>query len=211
MKVVRVVALLSTLAAAAAIAACSSSSSGTPTPAPEGTQNAVAGPADMHCAAPYQVVSEADCFDQDAAPTDPDAGDAGLPGAYEATMYGSEGNDDHCKYHVTWESTKTAENQDVTFTIVVTSLTGAGPVTGLDQPYQGYPRASAEVYLNPTHPAPFTNQKVTATGNPGEYTIGPIQFDAPGTWTTRFHIHQECYDLVDDSPHGHAAFFVEVP
>ena len=40
---------------------------------------------------------------------------------------------------------------------------------------------------------------------------GPVQFDAPGQWTVRFHLHDNCSDEPADSPHGHAAFFIGVP
>ena len=34
---------------------------------------------------------------------------------------------------------------------------------------------------------------------------------APGKWTVRFHFNEICCDVNSDSPHGHAAFFVNVP
>ena len=40
---------------------------------------------------------------------------------------------------------------------------------------------------------------------------GPIQFDMPGRWLIRFHVYHTCLDLVNTSPHGHAAFFLNVP
>ena len=67
-----------------------------------------------------------------------------------------------------------------------------------------------EVYLNETHPAPNTNQKTTEQSG-GTYVVGPVQFDAPGQWTVRFHLHDDCSDEPKDSPHGHAAFFIGVP
>ena len=128
-------------------------------------------------------------------------------------MDGSEGNDDDCKYHVSWTSTPIAENQDVSFTVTANYLADGMPssactncpVTGLNT--QNF---YAEVYLNDTHPAPPTNEVVTP-GAAGTYTIGPIQFDAPGKWTVRFHLFELCSDVTDDSPHGHAAFYVDVP
>jgi hypothetical protein len=41
--------------------------------------------------------------------------------------------------------------------------------------------------------------------------VGPIVFDQPGKWVVRFHFFENCDDLVEDSPHGHAAFYVQVP
>ena len=46
---------------------------------------------------------------------------------------------------------------------------------------------------------------------PGVYKVGPIKFDAAGIWTVRFHFFEECGDAREDSPHGHAAFYVKVP
>ena len=48
------------------------------------------------------------------------------------------------------------------------------------------------------------------------YKVGPIRFDAAGNapghyWTVRFHLYEECNDSPEDSPHGHAAFYVSVP
>ena len=40
---------------------------------------------------------------------------------------------------------------------------------------------------------------------------GAVAFDAPGEWTVRFHIQEQCDDICDDSPHGHAAFHLTVP
>jgi len=127
--------------------------------------------------------------------------DAGA-GTFGDTMNNAEGDDDDCKYHVKWTSTPVCEGTGgVTFTVTATKkadgswLTGAGP--------------DAEVFLNDTHPSPSAG-KSTETG-PGVYTMGPIQFDAPGKWTVRFHFYGECDDGPADSPHGHAAFFVNVP
>ena len=168
----------------------------------------VAGSADMHCVGvDPQSTSQADC--QFRPPPDaelpPDAqGTTGpdAPPEFGATMYGTEGDDDDCKYHVTWSSTPIYENDDVYFTVVATALIDNSAVTGAN--------IFAEVYLNDTHPAPPTNQ-VAVESPVGTYKIGPIQFDAPGEWTVRFHLFENCLDYADDSPHGHAAFFLDVP
>ena len=60
-------------------------------------------------------------------------------------MYGSAGNDDDCKYHVTWTATPIYENYDVYFTVVATFLTDNTPVMGAN--------IYAEVFLNDTHAA----------------------------------------------------------
>jgi hypothetical protein len=144
----------------------------------------------------------------------PDAGGGGAGGGtgaggsgggapeYGATMYGSEGDDDDCKYHVHWSSTPIAENRDITFTVSATKKTDNSPLTGASP--------LAEVYLNSMHPAPNTNQ-TAVEGPAGTYKVGPIRFDAPGRWTVRFHFFENCVDLLPTSPHGHAAFYVDVP
>ncbi len=160
------------------------------------------GSADTHCVGQDpQSTSQADCQFRpppDAAGTMPPDGVS----AYGATMYGTEGDDDDCKYHVTWTSTPIYENDDVYFTVVATALVDNSAVTGAN--------IYAEVYLDDTHPAPPTNQ-TTQESPIGTYKVGPIQFDAPGQWTVRFHLFENCIDYADDSPHGHAAFYLDVP
>lgn len=203
------------LATCALVVACSSSTSDTPpaTTAPS-TAAAVAGAADTHCAGkPVVVASQAACHveadaghaGEDAGHThDTDAGeaDAGAPAdEYPATLFGSEGDDDDCKYHVKWQATAVAVGSEVTFTVVATNRNDSSPVAGA-KPY-------AEIFLSDTHPAPNTAVKTTET-SPGTYTIGPVKFDAAGKWTVRFHFNDECTDS-EESPHGHVAFFVNVP
>ncbi len=193
---------------AATIAACTTKND---TPAVSTTTAAaVAGPADTHCGTKVQTVSAASCKAVTAKrrtrePQDSDAGDAGTgqgEDQYPATMYNSEGDDDDCKYHVTWASSSVAQNADVTFSVTAKKKSDGTPVTG------AAPRL--EVFLTDTHPAPNTVQVPTETA-PGAYTVGPIRFDAKGAWTVRFHLNEDCSDLQDDSPHGHAAFYVTVP
>jgi len=118
------------------------------------------------------------------------------------THPGTIAYDDDCKYQVSWSATPIRENADVTFTIVVTDLSTQGPLTGAN-PY-------IEAFLSSTHPGD-TASAVTKESPPGTYSIGPVHFDAPGTWTVRYHLFGDCTDASDESPHGHAAFFVEVP
>jgi YtkA-like len=117
-------------------------------------------------------------------------------------MYGTMGDDDDCKYHVSWTATPIYENYNVYFMVVATSLTTMQAVTGAN--------IFAEVYLNDSHTAPPTMQSAVENP-PGTYKVGPIQFDEPGTWTVRFHLFENCLDYADDSPHGHAAFYIDVP
>ncbi len=106
------------------------------------------------------------------------------------------------------------ENHDVTFTVTVTYKAAGQPnppaCAGCPVTDLATSNMVAEAYLSDTHPAPPTNQVVTP-GAPGTYTIGPIQFDAPGQWTVRFHVFELCSDAASDSPHGTAAFYVAVP
>ncbi len=184
------------------------------------------GAMDNHCTdvdggAIVQETSQASCmpvFDSgtpvDAGTSDAGASDAGSvadsgvvdagppPGEYGPTLYNQEGDDDDCKYHVKWTSTPIYEDYNVTFSATVTSRVDGSAVKGAN--------TIVEVYLNDTHPAPNTNPVTTDNGD-GSYSIGPIQFDASGQWTVRFHIFEQCDDTLDDSPHGHAAFYINVP
>jgi len=171
---------------------------------------------DTHCTAPNgtmitQITSQADCQTSNCAnegpPCSPDAGppqpDAAVPEPeFGATMFNNSGNDDDCKYFVTWTSTPIQQNTNVFFTVVATTTVAPGPATGAN--------IFAEVYLDNEHEAPPTNQAAVESP-PGTYKVGPILFDAAGAWTVRFHLNENCKDLVDDSPHGHAAFYVDVP
>jgi hypothetical protein len=171
--------------------ACSSGPSG-PVGGP------VSGAADTHCISPdggviVQPTSAASCQ-----LTSADAG----PAQYGTTLYNAEGDDDDCKYHVKFTSTAVRENTDVNFTVVATQKADGGPASGA--------KVNAEVFLNDTHPAPNSNQHTTENP-PGTFLLGPVRFDAKGQWTVRFHLHEECADVLPDSPHGHVAFYMDVP
>jgi len=58
--------------------------------------------------------------------------------------------------------------------------------------------------------APNT-RPITKIISPGVYSVGPVRFDQAGRWTVRFHFFETCLDAREDSPHGHAAFYVDVP
>jgi hypothetical protein len=125
-------------------------------------------------------------------------------------MSGTEGDDDDCKYHVSYEVSPLCENNGTYFVVKASYLTRNGaPLTGAS--------TLAEICLNDTHPGPNLDerppvgQQQVVEGPPGTYTVGPVQFDAPGKWTVRFHFNEFCCDVADSSPHGHAAFFVNVP
>lgn len=170
------------LACSALIAACSSGTPGGP----------VEGPADTHCGTTVQATDQAVCSMTGTAPEEEES----------AVLYGTEGDDDDCKYHVKWSSTDVFEDKDITFTVTVTTKSDGKPATGA--------MPVIEAYLNETHPAPNTDS-MSAEESGGTYTIGPIQFDAPGRWTVRYHFFHECTDVSEESPHGHAAFYVDVP
>jgi hypothetical protein len=175
---------------------------------PSGPQGGpVSGAADVHCTLSdggviAQPTSQAACQ------AIPDAGPPGTPDAdetktgYGDPMYGVEGDDDDCKYHMKWSSTPIYRNYDIHFTLTLTNKTDGAPATGA-APY-------IEATLNATFSAPPTDQKANETA-PGVYDIGPMQFDMPGMWLLRFHTFGTCKDLVDTSPHGHGAFYLNVP
>jgi hypothetical protein len=180
---------------------------------------AAPGAADMHCVVDgKQVVQSTDmaaCLagnldggdgvgtgSSDGGPTE-DGGDCNLALGYGPTLYGQSGSDDDCKYDVAWTSTPICENQDVYFTVKATRRTDHAPVTGA--------RIVPDVTLDCTYPILNSPASPSPESPPGTYTVGPIVFDMPGRWTVRFHFYYECYHLVPTSPHGHAAFWVDVP
>jgi hypothetical protein len=171
--------------------------------------------ADQHCGvngalAPTKVgtcVMPAAAGDDGGSNAGDDGGDDASPGVpstdYGPTLYNQDGYDDDCKYHVSFTSTPIRQNTDVTFTVTVASLDPAGPATGA--------KVYADVFLTPAHPAPLSDTKTTETPGAGIYAVGPVVFNASGRWTVRFHLNEMCSDLPADSPHGHAAFYVDVP
>ena len=184
---VRVRVHLATLAFGLALAIGCGSSEG------EGpTGGAVSGPADTHCAGMSQAVDLSVCH-ANVPPGDPD---------YGPTVYNAEADDDECKYHVKFTATPIRRDQNVTFTVTATTLADHQPAPGAN--------IDGEVFLNDTHPAPNSGQQTTEK-SAGVYDVGPIKFDAAGRWTVRFHLHHDCQDSTEDSPHGHVAFFIEVP
>jgi hypothetical protein len=198
------------------------SSSGAVADSPAGV---VIGPLDHHCVSgdggltvqtigvcdvddPGSVPSNAaSCgitFDRDAGTSDagtPDAGAADLSD-YGPTMYGSAGNDDDCKYFISWVATPIVENQGTYFTVTAVRLSDMQPATcaGI--------RADTSLSINHGAPPPADPAPEIA---PGVYKVGPIKFDTKGRWTERFHLFEECNDGPEDSPHGHAAFYIDVP
>jgi hypothetical protein len=183
-------------AAALCLFACTSTPSG-----PAG--GAVSGAQDSHCGSTKQPVSQASCQN----PPDAGATDGGKPAEdggtsdYGEPMYNQSGVEDECKYDMSWTSTPVYRDTDVTFTLTVKNRVDGTGTTKAEP--------DIEAFLDATHPAPNSGSKTTETGN-GVYTIGPIRFDRAGRWTVRFHVFDGCIDG-PTSPHGHAAFYVDVP
>jgi hypothetical protein len=181
------------------------------------TAAAVPGTADSHCVAAsgakiVQSTSSASCT--------PDA--AAFPGggtglSYGATMFGSSGDDDNCKYSVSWASTPIVVGEPVWFEVTANHLTDGSPLTGAAPLAETF-RA---LTLDPG-PASNANQNPSEIA-PGVYVVGPLLFDESNAsgeagasgilpyWTVRFHFYETCSDLLPDSPHGHAAFYLRVP
>jgi len=213
-------------------AGCSSDGAPTASTGTPGTQ--VMGALDDHCEGhPTGVSDPAACStlmssDQEAAGAGPGPGgaddDEGEGGAsatadcnsvhdadYGATLYNAEGDDDDCKYHVSWKSTPIHLNQDVTFTVTTRSKADDTPLQGIEAGQKALSRIELYVPCSPTHFPPSIDSKPTITEvSPGVYTVGPVRFDTPGRWVVRFHFYESCLDQ-ESSPHGHIAFFVDVP
>lgn len=196
--------------AAAALSGCTASSSGNDAGGPGGAGalgGPVAGPADDHCTnvTPI-VVNQASCHPANTG-TDADAG----PEEEAPILYNAEGDDDDCKYHVSFTSTPAGitVNQNVTLNVTATLL--APPLTGTPATnaaivIESY-LADNQFHVLPTSPPTAAE---TSAGS-GQYKVTPVKFDISGRWVVRFHLYEDCSDLSDDSPHGHIAFYVDVP
>ena len=209
----------------------SNNSSDGSAPVADSPAGVVIGPLDHHCVAgdgglTVQTIGVCDVDDPGSVPSnaancgvtfDRDAGVAATPDAgatdtsdagatdtsdYGPTMYGSAGNDDDCKYFISWVATPIVENQDTYFTVTAVRLSDMQPATCAG--------VRADTSLSITHGAPPPAAPAPEIA-PGVYKVGPIKFDAKGRWTERFHLFEECSDDPEDSPHGHAAFYIDVP
>jgi hypothetical protein len=127
--------------------------------------------------------------------------DAGAGDDYGDTLYGVEGIDDDCKYHVMYRVTPICQDEGTTFVITLTKTSDGKPATGA-APY-------IEATLNGLPAGVADKQKPTEKAG-GVYEVGPVVFDKPGKWVARFHFFETCADA-EDSPHGHVAFFMDVP
>lgn len=193
----------------------------------ESANGVVLGPLDHHCSkgdggqrmqtigvcqvddlssVPASPASCGVAFSQDAGasnePADAGAHDAGADTSeYGETMYGAAGNDDDCKYYLSWVATPIQQNADTYFTLTAIRLADGKPASCAG--------VRADVSLTLTHGATPPRDQAPEIA-PGVYKVGPIRFDKPGQWTVRFHLYEECNDTAEDSPHGHGAFYVKV-
>ncbi len=184
----------------AAPASCASPGAATP------------GPADMHCIADggltVQPTSAAACC----AVATTDAGTDPNACPYGDTMYGQSAGDDDCKYAVTWTSTPLCEGAGgVEFTVVAVHGGTTTPVVGAHIEPEAFLTSPGDGGCDDmsTHLSPSTFGEF-AEGPPGTYK-GRVVFDTPGAWTIRFHLNENCHDVLPTSPHGHAAFHLTVP
>lgn len=146
------------------------------------------------------TVDPAECHPDAAAEEQGDGGGDGYP----ATNCGNEADDDDCKYHVKVTSTPIIKDQDVTLTVQLTNVVGGAAVSG--NALKSMEQRTVEgVHIGPVE-ATFTE----TPANSGVYKTSPIKFDASGRWLIRFHIREDCADS-PTSPHGHIAFFIDVP
>jgi hypothetical protein len=133
---------------------------------------------------------------------------------YGAVEYNNWGADDDCKYDVSWQSTPICENQPVYFTVIATNRTDGSPLTGVELNGQLAPaNPRPDVVLDCRYPIPNMPMPRDPSPDvgPGTYVVGPIVFDRKGRWVLRFHFSEECNDFSPESPHGHIAFYVDVP
>lgn len=161
----------------------------------------VSGDVDRHCrdtdGNPIVQATRAEaCMDSSG------AGGAAAEEEEQLTLFNAEGDDDDCKYHVAFSASCVERNRDVTLTLQANNRSDDAAVVGATP--------TTEIYLSDTHLAPNTKPK-TVVVEPGVYEIGPVRFDEPGRWTVRFHLFEECLDAREESPHGHVAFYVDVP
>ncbi len=131
---------------------------------------------------------------------------------YGVTNFGTSAADDDCKYDVSWTSTPICENGNVYFTVTAKKRAGAdgAPALSDEPPLLGAAVDAEVVHSDCMTIAPNTCQTTVEQGG-GVYKVGPIQFDKSGKWSVRFHFNECCSDDPEDSPHGHAAFWVNVP
>lgn len=134
--------------------------------------------------------------------------------AYGDTLYNSAGKDDDCKYRVSWTSTPIRKGEAVTFTVTTSNLETGEPLEGigsLTKSAGALTRVEPYIPCESTHFAPPADFSAPITETlPGVYEVGPIVFDKSARWALRLHFYEACFDT-ETSPHGHVAFFIDVP
>ena len=187
----------------------------------------VSGAVDSHCGSTVVTVDPSTCSGDTGEGGAADVGDGASAGGasaggatdcnqthdaeYGDTLYGSEGDDDDCKYHAAWTSTPIRLNEDVTLTLTTSDLATQMPLVALADGKTPLTRLDVYEPCNPDRRGPSQNYTPTITQtSPGIFSAGPVKFDQSGRWVVRFHLYEQCVDG-DVSPHGHIAFFVDVP
>jgi hypothetical protein len=156
----------------------------------------VTGAQDDHCMGTFVTVDPAQCS--------ADGGDSGGGSDYGDTMSNSTGYDDDCKYFVSFTVAGGAcVGTDNFFTVTLEDATTKAPITGATG-------VRPEVVLTKNGTPVNTSSSHTTQMSGGQNNIGPIHFPSSGHNTVRFHFFEDCTDA-EASPHGHAAFFVNVP
>jgi hypothetical protein len=162
----------------------------------------VAGAQDNHCfddgGAEFLTVDPAMCT--------VDAGmDTGGGDDFGDTMFNTSGNDDDCKYAVSYSITGggICVGADTFFVVTLKDATTNSLVGGASA-------VRPEVFMTSSGAPVNTSASTTTETSTGVYKIGPIKFTSAGNYTVRFHFYEDCTDT-PTSPHGHAAFFVNVP
>jgi len=133
---------------------------------------------------------------------------------YGETHFNASSADDDCKYQVSWTSTPIRKGEAVTFTVTMKSKATGAPLERIasQEPTAGaLSRVEPYIPCDPTHLPPVADLRASIKETaPGVFSVGPIVFDRSARWAVRFHIYEECVDS-ESSPHGHVAFFVDVP
>ncbi|TNF38394.1 MAG: hypothetical protein EP329_00565 [Deltaproteobacteria bacterium] len=157
---------------------------------PEG--GPVAGDADLHCGTKVVVLAPDACTAED------DGGPAEVD-----PRYNGEGEDDDCKYHVTWTATNACFEADAYFEITLSSRFGNAPQVG------AAPRIEGHLANDVGHTLVDADQRSVELGG-GRYRVGPVRFDATGEWVVTFHLYEDC-NHTESSPRGSISFLVDVP
>jgi len=119
--------------------------------------------------------------------------------------YNDSAADDDCKYDASFSTSCLELNKPVTLTLKLRQRASGDLGKGASP-------GSPEIFLadSPQHISP-SNMITAIEGPSGQYAIKNVIFDVPGRWVVRFHYFESCSDVPADSPHGHVAFYLDVP